>query len=94
MYLFKGFVDMRLLDFWVGSIDGRKRRQYVAGEGGKCIDHVLKKLIAGESMTVVGVPLVIKISGCQKRLLEPRNWKFVTISGSKETEASRVIIGC
>lgn len=94
MYLFRGFVDMRLLDFWVGSIDRRRRRLYVVDKGGKCIDHVLKKLVARESTIVVGLPPVIKISGCQKRLLEPKNWKFVTISGSAETEASPMIIGC
>lgn len=69
-------------------------RQYIAGESGKCVEHVMKKLVAWESMTVVGVPPIIKISGRQKRLLEPKNWKFVTVIGYVEAEASLVIIDC
>lgn len=85
---------MRLLYFFVGSINGQRRRQYIVDESGKCIDLVLKKLVTWESMTVVGVPPLVKIYGCQERLLEPKNWEFVTVSIYEKTEAGLVIISC
>lgn len=69
-YLFRGFIDIELLDFWDGSNDGQRRRLYVTGEGGVRIDHVLEELVAGKGVIIVGVPPIIKLSGGQERLLD------------------------
>lgn len=87
-----GFVNGRLLDFWVGSNNRRRRRLYVVGEGGERIDHVLEELVVGQGAIIVRVPPVIKLSGRQERLLESKNWEFISVVGSTETKKGPVVI--
>lgn len=91
-HLLRGFVNGMLLDFWVWSNNRRRRRLYVADEGGKCIDHVLEELVAGKGAIEVRVPPVIKLSGRQERLLESKNREFIAVVGSTEMKASPVVI--
>lgn len=90
--LLRGFVNDMLLDFWVGSNNRRRRRLYVAGEGGERIDHVLEELVAGKGEIIVRVPPVIKLSGRQARLLESKNREFITVVGSSEIKAGLMVI--
>lgn len=62
------------------------------GEGGERIDHVLKELAAGKGAIIVRVPQVIKLSGCQERLLKSKNWKFIAVVGSTETKTGPMVI--
>lgn len=92
MYFFRGFVKGRLLDFWVGNNNRRRRRLYVTGEGGEGIDHLLEELVASKGAIIVRVPPVIKLSGCQERLLESKNWEFIEVVGSTEMKTDLVVI--
>lgn len=91
-YIFRGFVDGRLLGFWVGSNNRRRRRLYVTGEGGERIDRVLEELVAGKEAIIVRVPSVIKLSGCQERLLESKNREFIAVVGSTEMKTGPMVI--
>lgn len=91
-YIFRGFVDDMLLDFGVRSNNRRRQRLYVTGEGRERIDHIMEELVTRKGAIIVRVPPVIKLSGCQERLLESKNWEFILVVGSTETKTDHMII--